>query len=374
MSGIVPRAGAVPLPDLLLERVVKQFGPVTAVNGFSLAVEHGELVSLLGPSGCGKTTTLSLIAGFEPVSEGAISIHGARIETLPPERRNTGMVFQNYALFPHMTAAENVAFGLRARRMGRAAITEKVARVLSLVRMDGMAERRPSALSGGQQQRIALARALVIEPVVLLLDEAFGALDRQLREHMQIELRALQRALGITTIFVTHDQEEALSISDRVVVMSNGAIEQAAAPTELYERPATRFVAGFIGKSNLFAARVAACDDATLALDTGFGRISAARPRERLLPGAEIEVMLRPEKLRLELAPAEGAPTARVVETAYLGATAHIHLELFGGLRALASDSEASVGGRLKFRPGETVGLQFDPRDLTLFVDGRRCN
>jgi len=243
--------------DVVLSRVRKSFGAVVAVDDVSMSIARGSIVSLLGPSGCGKTTTLRLVAGFERPDAGEVAIRGARVNDVPPYRRDFGMVFQSYALFPHLTVADNVGFGLRMRHVPREERRRLVAEALALVKLEGFADRQPRQLSGGQQQRVALARAIVFKPAVLLLDEPLGALDKMLREEMQVELRQLQQRLAITTVFVTHDQEEALTLSDRVAVMRGGRIEQVGAPREIYERPATEFVAGFLGASNFLDAEVA---------------------------------------------------------------------------------------------------------------------
>ncbi|KJC41061.1 ABC transporter ATP-binding protein [Bradyrhizobium sp. LTSP885] len=241
---------------LELDRLCKQFGAQTVVDDFSLAVGKGEFVSFLGPSGCGKTTTLQMIAGFLDPSRGAIRLEGKDLTAVPPANRGLGIVFQSYALFPHMTAAENVAFGLEMRRVSRAECAERVRSALAMVGLAGYEERYPRRMSGGQQQRVALARALVIRPSVLLLDEPLSNLDAKLREGMQIELRQIQRTLGTTTVLVTHDQNEAMSLSDRIVVMSQGRIEQIGTPQDTYERPASAFVSQFLGKTNDFAATI----------------------------------------------------------------------------------------------------------------------
>src|SRR5262244_605925 len=239
-----------------LEAVSKRYGDFHAVRNFSLTIEQGELVVLLGPSGCGKTTTLRMIAGFVPVTSGRIRLGGRDVTGLPPHRRNTGLVFQGYALFPHLTAAENIAFGLQMRGLSEAVVREKVASALRLVRLDDLGDRLPRQLSGGQQQRVALARALVIEPDALLLDEPLSNLDAKLREEVRTELKEIQQSLGKTTILVTHDQEEALSISDRIAVMDAGRIRQVGSPLEVYGRPVDRFVADFVGIANFVGATV----------------------------------------------------------------------------------------------------------------------
>ena len=242
--------------DIEVTNVAKRYGATLAVSDVSFGVEQGHVLSLLGPSGCGKTTVMRMIAGLIAPSGGSIAIKGKPVNQIPVHKRNVGMLFQNYALFPHLTVAHNIAFGLEMRKLAKAEALRKAEDALAMVRLSGFGARYPHQLSGGQQQRVALARALVIEPAVLLLDEPFGALDKKLRENMQIEMRQLQRRLGITTLMVTHDQEEALTLSDRIAVMLNGKIEQFGTPTEIYERPVSRFVASFIGTSNFFRGRV----------------------------------------------------------------------------------------------------------------------
>ncbi len=241
------------MPEVVLTDVAKHYGQTVAVESMSLTIGSGELVALLGPSGCGKTTTLRMVGGFVPLSAGRITVSGRDVSALPPSRRNMGFVFQNYALFPHMTVAQNVAFGLQMRGVGRDKIAHKVTQVLDRVRLGSYAERYPRQLSGGQQQRVALARALVIEPDVLLLDEPLSNLDASLRQEMKIEIRQLQKSLGLTTIFVTHDQDEAMSTADRMVLMYRGRVEQAGPPAEVYARPRSQFAASFLGVANLLA-------------------------------------------------------------------------------------------------------------------------
>ncbi len=278
-----------------LESVAKAYGAVRALDGIDLAVHEGELLSLLGPSGCGKTSTLNVVAGFVEPDRGRVLLDGVDVTGRPAWRRGLGVVFQSYALFPHMTVAENVAFGLRERGVPRREVEARVAEALALVRLPGAGARRPSQLSGGMQQRVALARALVIRPRVLLLDEPLAALDRKLREEMRAELREIQRAVGITTIFVTHDQHEALGLSDRVAVMNAGRIEQLGAPREVYERPATRFVADFIGASSLLEGRVTAGQRVALP----GGPELAVRLGRPLEPGAAVRLLIRPERVEL---------------------------------------------------------------------------
>jgi spermidine/putrescine transport system ATP-binding protein len=282
-----------------LHDVVKQFGDVVAVNHVSLQIRDGEFFSMLGPSGCGKTTTLRMIAGFEMPTSGAIYIQGDRQGYRPANKRPVNTVFQNYALFPHMTVAENIAFGMEMRKTPKDEIKRRVTEVLDMVRLGQMANRKPKQLSGGQQQRIALARALVNRPKVLLLDEPLGALDLKLRKAMQLELKALQEEVGITFIYVTHDQEEALTMSDRIAVMNNGVVHQVGDPETIYEHPADRFVADFIGETNFIPVRVVSLSpDIVVALGTG-EQVTAGWVEEGLSVGDRAVLSIRPEKMNL---------------------------------------------------------------------------
>jgi spermidine/putrescine transport system ATP-binding protein len=280
--------------------VTKRFADFTAVDGVSLDIRSGEFFSLLGPSGCGKTTLLRMIGGFELPTEGTIAIGGADVTGVPPYRRPVNMVFQHYALFPHLTVEENVSFGMRYKGVPRGQEAGKIAAALELVQLSGFEKRRPHELSGGQRQRVALARALALEPQVLLLDEPLGALDQKLRKEVQVQLKHLQRALGITFIFVTHDQEEALTMSDRVAVMNRGRVEQMDEAARVFERPATEFVANFMGASNFFAARVreASASSVLLTLAAG-GEARLSLPDAALRPGESVRFVVRPEKLDL---------------------------------------------------------------------------
>ncbi len=309
--------------DVELRNVSKVFdNAVVAVDGVSLEIEPGEFFSLLGPSGCGKTTTLRMIAGFEMPTSGEIYIEGRPMGETPPFRRNVNTVFQNYALFPHMTVADNVAFGLRMKRVPRDEITRRVREALQLVRLVGFEDRYPRQLSGGQQQRVALARALINRPRVLLLDEPLGALDLKLRKEMQLELKHLQMTVGITFIYVTHDQEEALTMSDRIAVMNAGRVLQVGTPLEIYERPSNRFVADFIGESNFLDGRVVELNGqrATVLVDD---RLPVpARVQDGLAVGEQVTIAIRPEKIRLHPTGGEGAEgcvPGRVEEVVYIG-------------------------------------------------------
>lgn len=371
-----PAARRSTVADLKLDRLVREFGETVAVSDMSLAAHAGEFVAFLGPSGCGKTTTLSMIAGFLEPTSGTIEIRGRRVEKLPPERRNTGMVFQNYALFPHMSVAENVGFGLRMRGVAKNGIRERVGKALEMVRMAEFGDRRPSQLSGGQQQRVALARALVITPDVLLLDEPFGALDRQLREGMQLELKTLQQSVGITTIFVTHDQEEALSMSDRVVVMNKGLIEQVGTPVEIYERPQTTFVSRFIGKSNTLMGKVIV-DGAQATLDTSAGRIALPAHGGLLATGDTVECIVRPEKMRVVAgggAPASGECALRgtLRQVVYQGANVECHLTA-GDVPLIAAARAGESLFNLPREAGADVQVAWSPKDAMVYRDGRKC-
>jgi putative spermidine/putrescine transport system ATP-binding protein len=321
-----------------LDAVSKRYGAVAAVDGVSLAVEQGEFVTILGPSGSGKSTMLNLIAGLAAPSGGRILIGGRDVTALPPSQRNVGLVFQNYALFPNMTVARNVGFPLWVRGVARGEVARRVATALQLVRLVGLEARRPSELSGGQQQRVALARAIVFEPDILLLDEPLAALDRKLREEVRVELRRLQRALGITTVLVTHDQEEALSLSDRMFVLEGGRVRQSGPPDALYLRPMSRFVADFLGLANFVEGRVEN-DAGRPAIRTADGALVACAPTAAP-PGSAVTAILRPERVRLD--DGDGLP-AGVTEVIYLGQQVRYHLALEGGrvLIAVAPDRTA---------------------------------
>ncbi|MUN07264.1 polyamine ABC transporter ATP-binding protein [Agromyces luteolus] len=290
-----------------LQQVTKRYGDAVAVDGLSLTIQPGEFISLLGPSGCGKTTTLRMIAGFEQPDEGDIRISGRSVLGAPPYRRDVNTVFQAYALFPHMTVAENVAYGLQQRRTPKAEVRQRVSEALDLVQMRRFADRKPTQLSGGQQQRVALARALVNRPSVLLLDEPLGALDRQLREEMQLELKLLQSRLGITFVFVTHDQGEALSMSDRIAIMRDGRIEQLADADTIYARPTSAYVAAFVGQQNFFRGTAA---EGGSTVESVHGLVRGIRS-DRLAPiadGTSVQAAVRPEFVRIEADAAAGAP------------------------------------------------------------------
>jgi spermidine/putrescine transport system ATP-binding protein len=353
-------------PDVELVAVTKAFGGFVAVREVSFSVPRGSFFSLLGPSGCGKSTTLRMIAGLEHPDSGRLLVGGRDMAGVAPYRRPTNMVFQRWALFPHMTAAENVAFGLEAERRPRGEIRQRVADALALVGLAALAARKPGQLSGGQMQRVALARALVKRPQVLLLDEPLGALDLKLRLQMQLELKRIQREVGTTFVYVTHDQAEAMTMSDRIAVMHEGRLEQLGAPQEIYDRPATRFVAGFIGNANILAADFSPDGpDGTLVRAEGL----AFRARTGVpLPAGRGHLMLRYERLRLN--PAEGERARAVVRDAiFTGSAVHYVLGVEGSPIELIAETPYDGSG-VGHRRGETVGLGWDEAAPRLFADG----
>jgi putative spermidine/putrescine transport system ATP-binding protein len=328
-----------------LNELSKRYGAQIAVDALSLTIEPGSMLALLGPSGCGKTTCLRMIAGLVQPSSGEIFVDGKRITGTPVHKRNIGMLFQNYALFPHMTVAENVAFGLEARRLPRAETAARVAGALQLVQLGGYADRVPAQLSGGQQQRVALARCLVVEPSLLLLDEPLGALDKSLRESMQVELRSLQQRLGITTIMVTHDQDEALTLADQIAIMRGGKLEQLGSPAEIYQAPASRFVAGFIGVSNFFRGRVDRRDGQAGRVTTQSGPVLTIADCP---PGRdEVTVAVRPEAIIIEYSAPPGAPNSvagTVEQVVYRGFVSHTYLRLDNGETLIVFQSGSDGG------------------------------
>jgi putative spermidine/putrescine transport system ATP-binding protein len=352
------------LAFLALEGIQKSFGGVAVVKDFSLSVERGELVTLLGPSGCGKTTILRMIAGFETPTAGAIRIGGQDVTHLRANRRAIGMVFQAYALFPNMTVERNIGFGLKVAGKTAGEIAERVTEMLTLIKLPDLACRYPHQLSGGQQQRVSLARALAPEPQILLLDEPLSALDARIRVALREEIRALQRRLGVTTIFVTHDQEEALSMSDRIVVMNEGAVDQVGTPFEIYNRPRTRFVASFVGTLNQFEGVVA--DPASGAVRLGGATVFGRAPIEGASAGETRTVALRPEALRLCWAgEGDNVLSAVVEDVSFLGAVVRLKVRL--GTEVLHIDT-FNVGGAAPSRPGETVNVAFS-RDDVIVLD-----
>ena len=355
---------------VVLKNLVKQYDSFVAVREMSLEIGDGEFLALLGPSGCGKTTTLRMIAGFVEASAGRIFFGNEDVTDLPPNKRNTGMVFQGFALFPHMTVWQNVAYGLEMRRVPKAEMKTRVAKVLELVQLGRFAERLPRQLSGGQQQRVALARALVINPHVLLLDEPLSALDAKLRHEVRLQIRQLQQSLGLTTVFVTHDQEEALSLADRLVVMNGGAIEQIGTPADLYERPATPFVADFIGKTNFFKGKL----NGDRFVFEGDGSSLKVLPR---LGSAEL-LGVRPEKI--SIVPADRAGSGQACESlmsgvvelvSYLGPSIEFRVKV-GDRSILVQQSNRDAAERVQI--GQSVTLSIPPEWCFLFASDGRTN
>jgi spermidine/putrescine ABC transporter ATP-binding subunit len=363
-----PADGAAAVPAIELVGVVKEFQArgevVVAVRGLDLVIREGEFFSLLGPSGCGKTTTMRMIAGFEEPTQGGIRLHGADVTGIPPNKRDVNMVFQSYALFPHMTVFENVAFGLRRKKAAKEEITRRVGEMLEIVDLGGRGERRPRELSGGQQQRVALARALVNRPRALLLDEPLGALDLKLRQAMQVELKRIQREVGITFVYVTHDQGEALTMSDRIAVMNDGAIEHLGTPRDIYEHPKTRFVAGFIGTSNLLGGTVARVESGQAVIDVS--------PEERIIvpvhdpapaPGSTLELTVRPEKIQLSSTrPSDQGCVLRgsVTEVVYLGTSTNFSVATTIGADIVVFQQNSAAAGEAIER-GDNVWLSWQP-------------
>ena len=339
-----------------LQHVEKWYGNNHVVKNMNLEIYEGEFLTLLGPSGCGKTTTLRMIAGFEDASSGSILVQGERVEDKEPFQRDVNTVFQNYSLFPHMTVFDNVAYGPTIRKMPKEEIREKVMEMLALVQMDGYEKRKPDALSGGQKQRVAIARALINNPRVLLLDEPLGALDLKLRKQMQVEVKRLQKKLGITFVYVTHDQEEAMTMSDRIAVMRNGVIDQLGSPVEVYERPRTRFVADFIGESNVIDGTVKSVDGQTIVVQTAGGTVTTVG--EDFAAGDPIALSIRPEFLEVSKTPVAGFDMpGRIKDFIYAGSVVRTSIDLVGGQEIKLSRFE--MDGSLS--EGEAVYVWWEP-------------
>ncbi len=360
-----------------LIQVTKRFptpegqGHVTAVDNVTLRIRDGEFFSLLGPSGCGKTTTLRLIAGFERPDAGEIRIHGRPMAQIPPYRRPVNTVFQNYALFPHMTVFENVAFGLRMKGLSQKEIRQRVEEALAMVRLSGMEERKPRQLSGGQQQRVALARALVNRPEVLLLDEPLGALDLKLRKAMQLELKSLQQRVGITFIYVTHDQEEAITMSDRIAVMNQGKVLQVGTPREIYEHPENRFVADFIGETNFITGRLVDVNARVGRVDLGeglalWGSLGESWQGRR---GDEVTLAVRPEKISLLPQPREGAVPARVERVIYVGNDTRYEVVLPTGAKLFVREQNVRHADAERFRENQDVWLVWEVESARILTE-----
>jgi len=352
------------LPDLQLREVTKRFGDVVALDAVSLDIERGEFVTLLGPSGCGKTTTLRIVAGFEAQTAGSVSIRGEGVDGVPPYRRNVNTVFQSYALFPHLSVFDNVAFGLRVKALPGVQVRRTVGQALEQVRLGGLDRRRPHELSGGQQQRVALARALVNQPAILLLDEPLGALDLKLRKEMQLELKRVHREVGITFIYVTHDQEEALTMSDRIAVMDAGRVVQLASPREIYEGPRTTFVANFVGVSNLLPGEIRerAGQSTTIELDGGWRLGKTLRHAPPV--GGKVLVAVRPEKV--QVAPLGRGLQGQLEDFVYLGSRVTLVVRLAGDRLLQVEDPAAQLGNGAG-AIGQPIAVEWDEADCLVF-------
>ncbi len=360
-------ASAVAIREVIKVYNERSDDAVTALKGVSLDIGDNEFFTLLGPSGCGKTTLLRLIAGFENTTAGEIRLFGEPIEKLPPHQRPVNTVFQHYALFPHMTVEDNVAFGLQMLGSDKVNIHKTVMQMLELVKMSEFAKRRPAQLSGGQQQRVALARALAPQPKVLLLDEPLSALDLKLRHAMRGELKTLQRETGITFIFVTHDQEEALTMSDRIAVMSNGEVQQVGTPADIYELPVNRFVADFIGRSNFLEGTISGIDGNSLSIQLAEAGMLQLTAQDQHRLGERVTLVLRPEKVDLYPGDSEGLK-GTVSESMYLGTDTSYQVRLAGGLELEVRDQNGLMGSA-RFKPGDTVSLKIAP-DAARVIQG----
>ena len=366
-----PTAVGLSAPVIEIDHVVKRFGDFVAVDDANFSIGQGEFFSMLGPSGCGKTTTLRMIAGFEQPTSGAIRLDGIDVSKVPPNKRDVNTVFQQYALFPHMNVFDNVSFGPQAQNVDKATIKKRVSEILEIVRLTEFASRRPAQLSGGQQQRVALARALVNLPKALLLDEPLGALDLKLRHAMQFELKRIQREVGITFVYVTHDQEEALTMSDRIAVMSDGRVEQIGTPTEIYDNPATVFVAGFIGQANLWSATVTGRSAISATVSAlGGSMLSGSCVADSVRAGAPVTLMVRPERISISVNPPSGdmqSVNATVTDLSFQGPVVRLALSAPDGSPIIANiDPDADLP---LLRPGHNVWASWAPTAACVLPD-----
>ncbi|MCC6791719.1 MAG: ABC transporter ATP-binding protein [Thermomicrobiales bacterium] len=365
-GAVVPASATAPATDsrrssVALEGVRKRFGDLIAVDGIDLDVAQGEFLTLLGPSGCGKTTTLRLIAGFETPDEGVIGINGEDVAALPSYRRPVNTVFQQYALFPHLSVERNIGYGLRHGGVGKAEVASRVAEMMELMEIPDVGDRRPNQLSGGQQQRVALARALVMRPAVLLLDEPLGSLDYKLRKGMQFELKRIHRDVGTTFIYVTHDQDEAMTMSDRIAVMNGGRIEGLGTPEDVFDRPHSSFVAGFVGDTNLLSGVVVECQGETARVDLGQLGVVGGGTYDRLEPGERVRVSIRPTDVTVR--PAAEGEAAFVQDSVLVGG--HVEMKIVGGADEVIAHVPRSNG----LAPGEPVRLSVESERIRIFTE-----
>ncbi len=354
------------MPDVILEldHIVKNFGTTEVLRDISIKIEQGEFITLLGPSGCGKTTILRIIAGLEEPDEGRVFLNGADLTDAEPNKRDVNTVFQNYALFPHMDVEENIGYSLRLKKVGKNIRKSKVMEALELVQLSGYEKRMPSELSGGQKQRVAIARAIVNNPKVLLLDEPLGALDLQLRRQMQTELKRLQKKLGITFIYITHDQEEAMNMSDRIVVMKDGSFQQIGTPAEIYDRPQTSYVAEFVGNANILHGKVAAVEEGYMVVELPDGSVEAKKGDCQFFVGMEITIAVRSENINLQREKSKFGLLCRLKEKSFAGGIHKITLEFEDGTEIIAS----SLGMGRDYEIGSRLYMNFDP-DKGVIVD-----
>lgn len=353
--------------EVELRNVTKRFGELTAVDSVSLSIGRGEFLTLLGPSGCGKTTLLRMIAGFELPDSGSVTLCGRDVTSLAPHQRDVTTVFQHYALFPHLNVFDNIAFGLARRRVTRDEIKRRVAAALEMVRLAGLDKRQPDELSGGQQQRVALARALVVEPRVLLLDEPLAALDLKLRKQMQIELKGLQRRLGISFIYVTHDQEEALTMSDRIVVMNAGRIEQMGRAEQIYERPMTEFVAGFVGASNIIEGTVDEVIGDLTSISVAGAKVGARA--DGVKQGERVRILIRPEKISIFAGEASNQLRGQIESALYLGESTQWKIAIEDGQALTVLEQNREPFNSAQARIGQTVGIKWEPDSAVILKE-----
>ncbi|MBU3190446.1 ABC transporter ATP-binding protein [Clostridium bowmanii] len=352
---------------LEMDNIVKKFENQEVIKNISLTINKGEFLTLLGPSGCGKTTTLRIIAGFETLTSGSLLLEGKHVENKQPNERNVNTVFQNYALFPHMNVYDNIAYGLKIRKVNKVEIKKRVIEMLNLVQLEGYEKRKTDQLSGGQKQRVAIGRALINNPQILLLDEPLGALDLKLRRQMQVELKKLQKKLQITFVYVTHDQEEALNMSDRIAVMNEGVIEQVGTPEDIYERPQTKFVASFIGESNLIKAQIKKIDEGKISVHFGENEMNVDYKNYENSKNKESYILIRPENIKYSKVKSQFGLKAIIKEHSYIGSIIKTTMELESGLEIIACDYDKKKD---LIGIGSDVWMSFEPEDVVIVEEG----